>query len=203
MHFTGIRPTFTRGALSALVLAFAPGAVSALRAADLPLSIDAAHSQVEIVVKATVDSFTGSLSTYDASVSVDPATEHVTAARFAFKFSDVKTGNDDRDEQMHEWQDTPAHPDGVFELTRIERDPAGAAHAVGTLTFHGVAKEMSFPVSVSHDAGRYAIDGDATVDTRRFGLPIIRKFMVLRVDPEVHVRFHLQGSIEAATEVQP
>lgn len=164
-------------------------------AAETPLVVDAAQSRVEIVVKATVDSFTGNLAAYDAAILVDPAAERITGARFAFKFADVKTGNEDRDAQMLEWAEAPKHPDGVFALSSLERDAAGATTAKGTLTLHGVAKEISFPVSVTHEAGRYAIDGEALLDTRDFGLPIIRKFLLLKVDPQVAVRFHLQGDV--------
>jgi hypothetical protein len=31
------------------------------------------------------------------------------------------------------------------------------------------------------------------VDTRDYGLPIIRVFGLLKVDPLVHVQFHLEG----------
>jgi len=52
---------------------------------------------------------------------------------------------------------------------------------------------VSFPVKITADHRLTTIDGMAAVDTREFGLPIIRMFWVLTVDPVVHVRFHLQG----------
>lgn len=164
-------------------------------AAETPLVVDAAQSRVEIVVKATVDSFTANLAAYDAAITVDPAAERITGARFAFHFANVKTGNDDRDAQMLAWEEAQQHPDGVFALTTLERDATGATTAKGTLTLHGVAKEIDFSVSVTHEADRYAIDGEARLDTRDFGLPIIRKFLLLKVDPLVAVRFHLQGDV--------
>jgi polyisoprenoid-binding protein YceI len=179
------------GTLSLLLFA----ACRSLSAADVPLVLDVTQSRVDVAVKATVDSFVGRLENYDAMVTVDPATAQVTGARVAFHFSDVKTGNPDRDEQMHDWQGTTKNPDGVFVLAGLARAADGTQRATGALTFHGQEKEISFPVAVTHEGERYAIDGDATLDTRGFGLPIIRKFMFLKVDPEVHVRFHLQGSV--------
>ena len=168
---------------------------SGARAAELPLKIDAAQSRVDVVVKATVDSFTGRLEAYDAAIIVEPVAGEIRSARFAFHFADVKTGKKDRDEQMHEWQDTPHHPDGEFVLTSLAKVD-GALMANGTLRLHDHAQEIRFPVSVSHEGGLFAIDGDAVIDTRDFGLPIIKKFLVLKVDPEVRVRFHLQGNAE-------
>lgn len=182
---------------SLIFLSAALATAGGLGAAELPLAVDATHSRVEVVVKATVDSFVGKLEAYDAAIVLDPANGEVVAAKVAFHFADVKTGKSDRDEAMHEWQETPKHPDGVFTLTAIERDPAtpGGRLARGTLVLHGRSKELVIPVSITHAGDDYAIDGDATLDTRDYGLPIIRKMMVLKVDPEVHVRFHLQGKL--------
>lgn len=169
--------------------------VTLARAASTPLVIDYKQSRVEIAVKATVDSFTGTLETYDAGVWVDSETGEIAKARVAFKFADVKTGKADRDEAMHEWQETDKHPEGVFTLATLTRNEAGAMTATGTLALHGQAEEIAFPVSVTHEGGLYAIDGDAVLDTQDFGLPVIRKFLLLKVDPQVRVRFHLQGTM--------
>lgn len=166
-----------------------------VRAASVPLVIDLTQSRIEVVVKATVDSFTGTLDNYDAGVWVDEETGAVAKARVAFHFADVKTGKADRDTAMHEWQDTEKNPDGLFALSALTRNEAGAMTATGTLALHGQAKEIEFPVAVTHDGGLYGIDGDVTLDTQEFGLPVIRKFLVLKVDPVVHVRFHLQGTL--------
>ncbi|HEY8991008.1 MAG TPA: YceI family protein [Luteolibacter sp.] len=164
-------------------------------AVPVPLIVDPAQSRVEIVVKATVDSFTGTLDAYKADISVDAG--RVVAGTFGFRFDQVHTGKDGRDAAMHEWQETPKHPDGLFTLTSIETAADGHLTAKGSLAFHGVTKDMAFPVSVTTDRKLYSIDGEASLDTREFGLPIIRKFALLKVDPIVKVRFHLQGSVAA------
>lgn len=161
-------------------------------AAPAPLAIDLAQSRIEIVVKATIDSFTATLSAYKADVQVDAG--RVTAATITFDFADVQTGKPGRDETMHAWQDTPRHPHGVFSLRSLTTDAAGRTTAQGSLVFHEVARELDFPVSITTDRRLYAIDGEASLDTRDFALPIIRKFGLLKVDPVVKVRFHLQGS---------
>lgn len=184
---------------SVIFLAAAVASACGLGAVEQPLAVDAAHSRVEVVVKATVDSFVGKLDAYDAAILIDPALGEVVGARFSFHFADVKTGKADRDAAMHEWQGTQAHPDGEFTLAAIERDPAGSGRrARGTLVLHGRSKEIVFPVSITRAGGDYALDGDAALDTRDYGLPVVRKLMVLKVDPEVHVRFHLQGKLADA-----
>jgi polyisoprenoid-binding protein YceI len=171
-------------------------------AAERLLVIDRAQSRVEIEVKATVDSFTGKLDAYEARVELDEAGERVTGARVTFHFRDVHTGNADRDTQMHAWQDTAHHPDGVFTLASLTETGGGGFLAKGTLALHDVAREIAFPVAVRREGGRHVIDGDAVVDTRDFGLSIIKKFLLLKVEPVVHVKFHLEGAsaAEAARE---
>lgn len=189
----------TPGMKTTLALLFCLTALRPLGAAEIPLRLDPAHSRVDIEVKATVDSFVGRLDRYEAEVSIDSATGAVSGARFAFHFKDIHTGREDRDEQMHLWQDTAHHPDGVFVLSKLERETAGNLVATGELTLHGVRRELTFPVTVARDGALYAIDGDAAFDTRLFGLPVIKKLLVLKVDPRVHVRFHLRGRLEGVT----
>lgn len=157
------------------------------------LVVDAAQSRVEIVVKATVDSFTGRLDAYRAEITVDGG--RVTGATLSFHFKDVHTGKGGRDEAMLEWQETVKHPDGVFTLAELKPADDGRFKARGTLVLHGVSREIVFPVSVITDRMLYAIDGVALLDTQDFGLPVIRKFGLLKIDPVVKVRFHLQGAV--------
>ncbi|MFM1851829.1 MAG: hypothetical protein RIS54_1513 [Verrucomicrobiota bacterium] len=164
-------------------------------AAERPLVVDKARSRVDVVVKATVDSFTGSLADYDAKLVIDDATGRIMATEVRFNFLDVKTGKDKRDAKMHVWQDTPKHPTGAFVLRELETTPEGGRIARGHLEFHGVRRELVFPVVVTRDQRLYAIDGEAVIDTRDYGLPVIRMMALLKVDPLVRVRFHLQAEL--------
>ena len=163
------------------------------RAAELPLVVDKAHSRVEVAVKATVDSFVATLSDFDARVSVDPDAEQIRSAAFSFRFSDVITGRKDRDHEMLVWEDAEHFPGGRFELTALEPAPAGGHVARGVFRLHGVEKQLEFPVTIIREGPRYSIDGNVNLDTRDYGLAVIRKLLVLKVDPHVQVRFHLQG----------
>lgn len=163
-----------------------------LAAADHAVVFDPARSTVDVVVKATVDSFTGRLAGYTLAAAADEG-GRITSARLDFRFRDVLTGEPKRDEAMHAWQDTAKHPDASFVLTALEPAADGAHRATGRLTFHGVTRELSFPVRVTAAGAELAVDGDAAIDTRDFGLPVIRMMGLLKVDPVVHVRFHLQG----------
>lgn len=177
-------------------------AARAIPAAEHRLDIEPAFSQMNVVVKATAGSFTGKLSPYEPVIAVDDS-GRVTSARLSFHFRDVFTGNEKRDRAMHAWQDTTTYPDGEFVLTSLAPTADGALTAIGRLTLHGVTRDTRFPVTITKDNSLYVIDGDTSIDTRDFGLPVIRMLALLKVDPVVHLRFHLQGKLSATATPPP
>jgi polyisoprenoid-binding protein YceI len=66
--------------------------------------------------------------------------------------------------------------------------------ATGDLTLHGITRPISFPVTFSNIGSRHTVDGTASIDHREWGLKIIRKFGVLKVDPTVKVTVHLEAT---------
>jgi polyisoprenoid-binding protein YceI len=162
------------------------------------LVCDPAQSRIEIVVKATVDSFTGHLANYEPLVTIGPD-GRIAAVRLRFHFADVRTGKEKRDKAMHEWQQTERFPDGEFELVSLTPGNDASWRAQGRLTFHGKTQTLDFPVTIVTQGEVCAIDGEAVVDTREFDLPVIRMLGLLKVDPLVHVRFHLQGRKQEAS----
>lgn len=161
------------------------------------LEIDRTNSRIDVDVKATGDSFTAHLKDFDAAIDLADDSR-ITAAHVTFHFRDLATGKDSRDEKMHAWQKTDTFPDGEFVLGSLQPAAGGGFTANGRLTFHGVTHDLQFPVAVQHSGAVYALDGDAALDTREFALPIIRLLGLLKVNPVVHVRFHLQGRATAA-----
>lgn len=181
-----------------LLLAAALGLPLAAFAKPAPLLLDTTHSRIAVDVKATVDSFTAHLSVSDATIIVDPDTGQVVSAHAAFNFLDLKTGKTDRDRAMHEWQETPKYPTVVFALAMLTPLPDGTFLATGDFTLHGQTRRISFPTKIDRTNGNYTIDAEAKLDTRDFGLPVIRKFAVLKVTPELRVRLHLEGHLNAS-----
>ena len=163
-------------------------------AAERLVNIDAAQSRMDVVVRASVDSFTAHLKRFEPIVKVNDE-GRIVGARVTFQFRDLATGKEKRDREMHVWQQTDTFPDGAFELSTLDpaKAPAGGWMAAGRLTFHDVTRDLRFPVTVQREGNMYSIDGDASIDTRGFGLPVIRMLAVLKVDPLVHVKFHLQS----------
>lgn len=122
--------------------------MTAVVASASPVVMDLAQSRVEIFVKATVDSFEAKLQIFDVSVSAMPKTGQIESATFRFKFVSIKTGIDDRDRDMNQWQQTDRFPDVVFTLAGLEPATRGSSVARGRLRFHGVERSVIFPISI-------------------------------------------------------
>lgn len=161
-----------------------------LLAAERPLKIDRSRSFVDVDVDATKN-FTAHLDAYDARILVDDAGK-VKSALFTFKFTDLKTGNTDRDADMIQWLGGGV-PEGRFELGNLAVTPNGQGQASGRLIFHGVTERIEFPVEVTKADGAYTVTGEVTLDYRNWGLKKIRKALLFTVEPEVQVRFKLTG----------
>ena len=160
------------------------------------LNVDRGKSTVEVAVKATVDSFDAQVTAFDLAIVVDGETQNVLSAQFHFTFTDLKTGDGDRDAEMYKWEGADRFPDAGFTLDSIEPATVGyTAH--GRLRFHGVERSVVFPATARAEKNVLTIDGGAPLDTRDYGLPIYRRFIFFSVNPVVQVRFHLVGKLAA------
>lgn len=178
-----------------LLLSLATG----LHAARHTLDVDSANSSLSVDVRATGDSFSATLKTFAVAVALDDADPTAATAQVSFRVADIKTGNDKRDRKMNGWFEADRFPEGQFKLSQLVRDGSSDRYrASGVLTLHGKEKAVEFPVTIVPSATAWSLDGEAVIDTRDFGLPIIRMFGLFTVDPQVKVRFHLQAKPSAS-----
>jgi polyisoprenoid-binding protein YceI len=96
---------------------------------------------------------------------------------------------------MNLWQRTDQFPQVEFVLVSFEPAAGTTYTAQGQLRLHGMEHLVAFPVSVTAAPRLWAFDGEVPADTRNYNLPIITLFVMLKVDPVVRVRFHLQGDV--------
>lgn len=169
---------------------------TAALAAGNPVSVVSNSLEVTVAVKANVDAFTATVVGGELSVTADPATNTIQSAVYSFDWAGVKTGKDKRDQEMLEWAEAETHPKGVFTLTAIETRPAGTV-AKGTLEFHGVTREIEFPVAIAASGAGFKVSGTATIDHRDWGLKQIRKFAIFTVNPIVTVSFKFETTGQA------
>jgi len=171
---------------------------SALFAGETPLAIDTSHSHIEAIITSAMENFTANLTAYDTIISVDPVEKRVGSAVLKFRFADIKTGNEKRDSTMRAWQQTDQFPECVYVLDALLPAGGGSFKARGKFILHGITKDLTIPVTISFaNTDTCMIDGDVALDTTAFGLPPIRQYVLLKVNPTLQVKFHLEGRVQA------
>lgn len=172
--------------ISTLVLALAGHCLSAT------LEVDQDRSRIQVDAKATGHNFTGTLKMFSATVAGDAVSLAPASFDLSWSFKDLDTADFKRDKEMVKWLGG-GDPKGSFKFKKSWTDAKGATHAMGTLTFHGISRTLSFPYSSKKEGDWITIDGKATLDYQNFSLPIIRSMAVMTVDPQLVVRFHIVG----------
>jgi polyisoprenoid-binding protein YceI len=167
-----------------------------LHAGEIPVVVDQSHSRILMQVKTDFSGFTAELTDYTIDVLADSESGKITSAQISFPFSAVKTGDLRRDRDMLVWENNDQFPQVVCTLTRLETHGEAKFTAQGEVLFHGVKKAISFPASVIINPNQtYVVDGEADIDTRDYNLPQVRKYLIITVNPIVHVVFHLQAAL--------
>ena len=172
-----------------VLLALLPAAAPAA-----PLVVDPAATKLAVEVRATMHSFTGVVGHPAIALEGDDATGAITGATVRFAWSDLKTGDTARDRELVAWA-SAKEPAGAFTLTTLSPTPhADTFTATGTLTLNGVSREIRFPAQIARTPHGWTISGAVALDHRDWGLPKIRKFGLLTVDPTVTIRFTLSAA---------
>jgi polyisoprenoid-binding protein YceI len=168
-----------------------------LGAAIQTLVIDADRSSVEVGVQATIDSFSARFTSFTAELSIQGDGVERVSGQVHFILASLRTDDIDRDEQMYKWLENKTYPTADVTFARLAPDGRGNFVAKGKLKFHGTERDVSFPVKIKLEQGILTAEGAATLDTRDYGLPIYRRFLVFSVNPIVHVRFRVTGRLAA------
>lgn len=203
----------TRAILACLVLASVAWALPT-QPVQPPLDgrlyrLDAAHSSVEFSVRyLKLMEVKGRFAEWDAAV-IHPERPESGAIALAFRTASLDTGNETRDDHLRsaDFFDAEAHPLITFLSRRVERRGEGyVAH--GTLSMHGVAREIEVPFRAAYAPmtdgkgnARVGFVGEVTLDRREFGVVGGNAFnagfdpRVSIIDDEVRVTFGIHAMI--------
>jgi len=129
---------------------------------------------------------------YQSDIQIDPETLAVSNASFSFKLSDLDSEHKKRDKKMHTWIESAKIPEIVFKLSEVSV-VEGQSIGKGTLSMHGIFKEIEIPFAVTKEGKNILLDGNANFSYEDWGLAIIKLFL-FRVRPELKVKFHLEGT---------
>jgi polyisoprenoid-binding protein YceI len=132
---------FNLFAVAALVVVSSP-----VTAADA-YKIDPAHSSVEFSVKhMVISNVKGSFDEFEAAIAYDPNNIENSSVEVTIPVKSINTKNEKRDDHLRsaDFFDAENHPNITFKSSKIQKKGDGYV-AVGTLTMHGVAKEIELP----------------------------------------------------------
>ena len=174
---------------------------TASRAAEQTLTLDAAHSTVEILLGATGHDVEGMFALRDGTLRFDSATG-AASGEVNVDLASGKTGNGSRDNTVKEdVLETARFPVATLRATHL----AGILAAIGssdvtlegTLSLHGAEHPVRIPAHVTIDGAHFSATAEIPVPFVSWGMKDPSLF-VLRVDKTVQVKLVVAGQLAAA-----
>jgi polyisoprenoid-binding protein YceI len=129
--------------LAAFVLAATP-----VLAADT-YNIDKSHSEAVFQVRHLVSKVSGRFREFSGTIHADPAKPELSSVEFTIKTASIDTANDNRDKDLRSTNffDVEKLPEITFKSSKIVATGKDHYNVSGTLTIHGVAKDVVLPVT--------------------------------------------------------
>jgi polyisoprenoid-binding protein YceI len=140
--------------------------------------IDKNHSDASFQVRHMMSRVRGQFNDYAGSVTVDPAKPEGASVEFTLKAASIDTANDSRDKDLRSanFFDVEKFPEITFKSTKVKAAGKDKYDVTGTLTIHGVAREVTLPVQFlgfgkdpwGNEKAGFAID--TTLNRKDFGI---------------------------------
>ena len=140
--------------------------------------IDKNHSDASFQVRHMMSRVRGQFNDYAGSITVDPAKPESASVEFTLKAASIDTANDSRDKDLRSanFFDVEKFPEIMFKSTKVKAAGKDKYDVTGTLTIHGVAKEVTLPVQFlgfakdpwGNDRAGFSID--TTINRKDFGI---------------------------------
>ena len=129
-------------------LALLVGLAGAASAADT-WTVDKAHSTVTFKIKHLMSKVTGSFTDFDGPITTDFANLGASGVSFTIQAASIDTANGDRDKHLRsaDFFDVEKFPTITFASSKITKTGDDTFAVTGTFTMHGVAKEITLPVT--------------------------------------------------------
>ena len=130
------------------MLALLVGLAGAASAADT-WTVDKAHSTVTFKIKHMMSKVTGRFTDFDATITTDFANLGASGVTFTIQAASIDTGTPDRDKHLRsaDFFDVEKFPAITFTSSKITKTGDNTFAVTGTFTMHGVAKEITLPVT--------------------------------------------------------
>ena len=134
--------------LGTLALLFGAIAAAPLSAADT-YAVDKGHSSVEFRIRHFASRVHGRFSDFEGSIQADPAKPEASSVAFTIKTASIDTNNPHRDDDLRSdhFFDVAKFPEIRFQSSKMSATGKDQYAVTGTLTMHGISKEVTLPVT--------------------------------------------------------
>lgn len=160
---------------------FAAAALSLLAALPVQaetFAIDAGHSEVGFQVRHLVSQTRGRFNEFSGTVSLDPKNLVNSSVDFKIKAASIDTNVADRDKHLRgaDFFDVEKYPEITFKSKSIKAAGNDTYNVTGTLTMHGVSKDITLPVTYLGQAKdpwgntRAGFEATTTLNRKDFGI---------------------------------
>jgi polyisoprenoid-binding protein YceI len=160
---------------------FAAAALTVLAALPLradTFAIDPSHSEVGFQVRHLVSQTRGRFNDFAGTVNLDPKNLTSSSVDFTIKAASIDTNVADRDKHLRsaDFFDAEKFPEITFKSKSIKAAGKDTYNVTGTLTMHGVSKEVTLPVTYLGQAKdpwgntRAGFETSTTLNRKDFGI---------------------------------
>lgn len=110
--------------------------------------VDVAHSEVSFRIRHLVSQVRGAFREFSGQVETNEANPAASQVTFTIQAASIDTGNADRDKHLRsaDFFEVEKFPSITFVSSKITPKGGNRFDVTGTLTMHGVAKEITLPV---------------------------------------------------------
>src|SRR6185295_3869824 len=159
---------------------FAAVALTALAALPLradTFTIDPSHSEVTFQIRHLVSQVRGRFNEFSGTVQMDPKNLPGSSVEFQIKATSIDTNAPDRDKHLRsaDFFDVEKFPEITFKSKSIKPTGKDTYNVTGTLTMHGVSKEVTLPVTYlgqvsMRGTARAGFETATTLDRKEYGI---------------------------------
>ena len=112
-------------------------------------SVDKVHSEVSFQVRHFVAKVRGRFTDFTGTINADSAKPEASSVEFTIKTTSIDTANEGRDKHLRsaDFFDVEKFPEISFKSSKVKPAGKDKYDVTGTLSMHGVSKEVTLPVS--------------------------------------------------------
>jgi polyisoprenoid-binding protein YceI len=110
--------------------------------------IDKSHSEASFQIRHMMSKVRGYFKDYSGTITVEAGKPETANVEFALKTASIDTANENRDKDLRSanFFEVEKFPEITFKSTKVKATGKDKYDVTGTLTMHGVAKEVTLPV---------------------------------------------------------